>query len=306
MSTMNREGGAAAAYEQLSAKLAAGDRLTRDEIEQLAATDDILSVGMLADEARRRALGTRVTFTRVATCAYDKPLAEAVPPAAREVRLTGTPPSLEIALTAVHAAKAVAGDRHVSGFSIVDLQALADSSGQSLKSMLQKLREAGLDAPAEIPVDKLSSPAAIIEALAGAGYSKLRLTMAKPATGERVAAVLKAAELRDRFPVVTTISPLPMSLAAFRPTTGYEDVKAIALARLAAAPDTHIQVDWQRYGPKLAQVALTFGADDIDSVSGQEDDSKGRRRSPAEEIRRSIRAAGFEPLERDANFTARS
>jgi len=296
---MNREGGAAAVYERLSAKLAAGERLTGDEIEQLAATDDILSVGMLADEARRRALGTRVTFVRVATCAYDKPLAEAVPPAAREVRLTGTPPSLEIALTAVQAAKAVAGDRHVSGFSIVDLQALAESNGQSLKSLLHKLREAGLDAPAEIPVDKLSSPAAIVEALAGAGYSSLRLTMAKPSAGERVAAVLRAAELRDKFPIVTTISPLAMSLAAFRPTTGYEDVKAVALARLAAAPDTHIQVDWQRYGPKLAQVALTFGADDIDNVSASDEAPDGRRRAPLEEVRRNIEAAGFEPAERD-------
>jgi aminodeoxyfutalosine synthase len=293
MTTMNQP------YERFSERIAAGERLTRDEIEQLAATDDILAVGMLADEARRRALGTRVTFVRVATCAYDKPLAEAVPPSAREIRLTGTPPSLEVALTAVQAAKAIAGNRHVSGFSIVELQALAESSGQSLKSLLQKLREAGLDAPAEIPVDKLSSPVTVVEALAAADYSHVRLTMAKPAADERVAALLRAAELRDKYPIVATISPLPMSLAAFRPTTGYEDVKAVALARLAAVPDTHIQVDWQRYGPKLAQVALTFGADDIDNVSPSDEAPDGRRRAPLEEVRRNIEAAGFEPAERD-------
>jgi 2-iminoacetate synthase ThiH len=59
------------------------------------------------------------------------------------------------------------------------------------------------------------------------------------------------------------------------------------------------------YGPKLAQVALTFGADDIDSVSAEDDQSRGRRRSPVEEIRRSIQAAGFEPVERDGRFRRR-
>jgi 2-iminoacetate synthase ThiH len=66
-----------------------------------------------------------------------------------------------------------------------------------------------------------------------------------------------------------------------------------------------IQVDWALYGPKLAQVALTFGADDIDSVEVGVDDAKGRRRSPIEEIRRGIRAAGFEPVERDGRFAER-
>ena len=61
----------------------------------------------------------------------------------------------------------------------------------------------------------------------------------------------------------------------FRPTTGYEDVKMVALARLAAPNVPSIQVDWRRYGPKLAQVALTFGADDVDGVSPS-DDAPGR------------------------------
>jgi aminodeoxyfutalosine synthase len=286
-------------HDTYSSRLASGDRLTRDEIEQLAGTHDILAVGMLADEARRRTHGVRVTFARVAACAYDKPLAEAVPPAAREVRLTGTPPSLDIALTAVHAARAVAGDRRVSGFSMLDLEALASSSGHALRSALHKLRDAGLDAPAEIPVDKLASPEATLEALTAAGFTNVRLTMSKPAAAERLPALLKTAALRAAYSIVDTINPLPMSLAAFRPTTGYEDVKVVALARLAALPDTHIQVDWQRYGPKLAQVALTFGADDVDNVSPSDEAPDGRRRAPLEEVRRNVEAAGFVPAERD-------
>ena len=287
-------------HETFSTRLAAGERLSADDLQQLAATHDILSLGMLADEVRRRVHGTRVTFVRVACCAYDKPLAEAVPLSAREVRLTGTPPSLEVALTAVHAAKAVAGDRVLSGFSLADLQALAE--GHSLRHVLQKLREAGLASLAEVPVDRLEHPESSLEAASHAGFDEIRLTVAKPAAAERVPALLRAVALRDKFPAVRAINPLPMSLAAFRPTTGYEDVKVVALARLAAPAETVIQVDWQRYGPKLAQVALTFGANDIDNVSPSDEAPDGRRRAPLEEVRRNIEAAGFTPAERDGRI----
>ena len=76
-------------------------------------------------------------------------------------------------------------------------------------------------------------------------------------------------------------------------------MKTVAIARLAAPNVPHIQVDWLRYGPKLAQVALTFGADDVDGISASDAAPEGRRRAPLEEIRRNIEAAGFEPVERD-------
>ena len=66
-----------------------------------------------------------------------------------------------------------------------------------------------------------------------------------------------------------------------------------------------IQVDWSLYGPKLAQVALTMGADDVDGVSPLEGDL-GRRRSPIEEIRANIVAAGLEPVERTATGEPRA
>ena len=49
-----------------------GDRLTPDEIRELAATPDILSLGMLADTLRRRLHDTRVTFLRVAEVAFEE------------------------------------------------------------------------------------------------------------------------------------------------------------------------------------------------------------------------------------------
>jgi aminodeoxyfutalosine synthase len=87
-----------------------------------------------------------------------------------------------------------------------------------------------------------------------------------------------------------------------RPTTGYDDVKSVAIARLAAPNISTVQVDWLRYGPKLAQVALTFGADDVDNVSASDEAPDGRRRAPLEDVRRNIKAAGLEPAERDGRF----
>jgi aminodeoxyfutalosine synthase len=86
------------------------------------------------------------------------------------------------------------------------------------------------------------------------------------------------------------------------PTTGYEDVKRVALARIVVDNVPSIQVDWNLYGPKLAQVALTVGADDVDAVSAEEETGQGWRRAPLEEIRRNIRAAGQEPVERNGRF----
>jgi aminodeoxyfutalosine synthase len=86
------------------------------------------------------------------------------------------------------------------------------------------------------------------------------------------------------------------------PTTGYDDVKRVALARLVVENVPSIQVDWSLYGPKLAQVALTVGADDLDGVSVEEDTGEGRRRTPIEDVLRNIRAAGLEPAERNGRF----
>jgi hypothetical protein len=262
---------------------------------------DILPIGMLADAVRRRLHNTRTTFLRVATCPFDASFADASPVSAREIRITGHPPSLDVAVSAVHAARAVAGDRAVSGLSWKDVTRLADG-GTTVTRVLRALREAGLDAFAELPLDALDDAAGAIGQLKHAGFDKLRLTVEKMPAATRVDTFLQLSELQQRFGCIAAVNPLPLSLNTFRPTTGYEDVKMVAVARLAAPEIPHVQVDWMRYGPKLAQVALTFGADDIDGVSASDDAPEGRRRAPLEEIRRNVQAAGFEPVERDGRF----
>jgi aminodeoxyfutalosine synthase len=287
-------------YDAHLQRLAAGERLSPDEIRELARTPDILPLGMLADALRRRLHGTRVTFLRVATCAFDHSIADAVPPAARELRLTGSPETLNAAVSAVQAARSVAGVRTVSGFAWADAEKWRHDEGQGV---LKRLREAGLDAIAELALDRIADPRTALKALTARGFAQVRLSVASAAPAERTELLLRAAELQDEFGCVQALDPLPSKLAAYRPTTGYDDVKMVAIARLAAPNIPTIQVDWPRYGPKLAQVALTFGADDIYGVSASDEAPEGRRRAPLEEIRRNIEAAGFQPVERDGRFS---
>ena len=283
-------------------RLSAGDRLTADEIRELAATPDILALGMIADAARRRLHDARVTFVRVAESPYDTAFADGAPALARELRLTGAPNDLATATDAIGAARSVAGDRTLAGFSWADVERW--SQGARPPQVLAALKSAGLDAVAGLPLDEMSDPPGAIEALAGTGFQRLRLSIAKAPAADRVRLLLLAGQLQDAHGCILSINPLPMALGAFRPTTGDEDVKMVAIARLAAPAVPSIQVDWRRYGPKLAQVALTFGADDIDGVSASEEAPEGRRRAPLEEIRRNIIAAGFAPTERDGRFAA--
>lgn len=290
---------APATFDALMQRLNAGEPFSRDEILELAGTPDILPLGMLADALRRRIHGSRVTYLRVASCPFDASFTDAVPPSAREVRVTGSPETLSVAVSAVEGARAIAGQRTVSGFSWRDVERLAGQSGKPVGDVLAQLRTRGLDALVELPLDQIADVAAALDRLTAAGFEQIRLTIDKAAAADRIALLLRAGELRDAYPAVQSINPLPSALNAFRPTTGYEDVKMVAIARLAAPDIPSVQVDWERYGPKLAQVALTFGADDVDGVSASDDAPEGRRRAPLEEVRRNIEAAGFSPAERD-------
>jgi aminodeoxyfutalosine synthase len=129
-----------------------------------------------------------------------------------------------------------------------------------------------------------------------------RLTVHRLTAADPLPLLKSVAELQRNVGVVRAFGPLPRTVNAAVPTTGYDDVKRVALARLVADNVPSIQVDWSLYGPKLAQVALTFGADDVDGVSAENDMSQGPRRSPLEEIRRNIRAAGQDPMERNGRF----
>jgi aminodeoxyfutalosine synthase len=286
----------------LASRLAQGRRLTTDEIGSLAATHDILTIGMMADEVRRRLHGTRTTFVRVADVPADPGAATAWPPAAGEVRIVGTPASRKAAVDRVREVSALAKGTAVSGFSLAGLEQLAAGERITLRSLLEELQAAGLELVAEAAFDQLHDPKRSIEDVNISGLALARLTVHQLPSSDTPALFRRIAELQRRVAVIRAFAPLPRAWNPAVPTTGYDDVKRVALARLIVNNIASIQVDWSLYGPKLAQVALTVGADDVDAVSAEDETGEGRRRAPLEEIRRNIISAGQQPLERNGRF----
>lgn len=289
------------AGDALAARVAAGQVLTDGELQEAAATPDILALGMLADTARRARRGRTVTYLRVAEVEPGAAIDAAAVGGAAEVRLRGAYPGVAAAEAQLRQARPGAPGVSLVAWSLADIEAAGEGP---LVETLRRLRNAGLDGVAEVPVDRVASAAGAVTALAGAGFAAIRLTVDKAAGDARVSLVAAFRAAAAAGPVAA-VHPLPLMLNAFRPTTGYEDVRTIALARLALPGAVSVQVDWPRYGPKLAQVALSFGADDLYGAPAVDAQSEGWRRGALLEVTRNIEAAGFEPAERDAGFKAR-
>jgi aminodeoxyfutalosine synthase len=276
--------------------------VTDAELTSLAHSHDIITLGAAADDVRRVRHGVRTTFVRVANVAADDGAPIVRPPSAGELRVVGVPASRAAAVQRVRAVAAAAGSAAVSAFSLADLEVLAARETVTLRALLEELRAAGLELVAEAPVDLLQNARRSIEEVNIAGLSLARLTVDQSSAADPITRLRAVADLQRAVAVIRAFAPLPRRVNPAAPTTGYEDVKHVALARLVVDNVPSIQVDWALYGPKLAQVALTVGADDVDGVSADDDMSEGARRAPLEEIRRNIRAAGQEPVERDGRF----
>lgn len=277
--------------------------ISESEAQEILQNRDLIAIGIRADDVRRRLHGSRTTFVRVFELHVDAPPAS-LPSStsAGEFRIIGRPASLEAAVAAVKNALRVAGSVPVTGFSLVDL--LAIGRAPALADTCRALRDAGLETVADAPLDLLADPGVAVTAARGAGLTVARLTVSALGPGDRISLLNRARDLQKAIGGFHAFAPLPRTWSAAAPSTGYDDVKQIALARLIAENIPSIQVDWVLYGPKLAQFALTIGADDVDGVAAVDPGILGTRRSPIEEIRGNIRSAGLEPVERNACFEA--
>lgn len=279
-------------------RVAGGGALTDEEAHLLFATHDLIALGMMADGVRQQLHGKTTTFVRV-----FEVHAEAVPQAlpsgvvAGEMRIVGRPASAEAAYAAVAAVRRLADATPLTGFSLADLAGLAASD----RELYRRLKEAGLDAVADVPLDDFDSPAAPVADAVDAGLSVPRLTVMR-VTKDPVALFRQVMALQQATGAFRAFAPLPRIMSIAEPTTGYDDVKSVALARLMVRRIPTIQIDWALYGPKLAQVALMVGADDVDGVAAHETGALGRRRSALEEVRRNIHAAALQPIERNGRF----
>lgn len=132
---------------------------------------------------------------------------------------------------------------------------------------------------------------------------------------DRVDHLLQLRGLQDQTHGFMTFIPLKFHAAhtelgkdiGFRDTTGFTDLKAIAVSRLLLDNFPHIKAYWIMLTPRVAQIALRFGADDIDGTVVEEKiyhdagatTPQGMTRA---QLMRLIREAGQEPFERDTLY----
>jgi aminodeoxyfutalosine synthase len=295
------------ALSDLDDKAAAGTALSRDEAERVIACPDLVSVGLLGESSRKARHRDRVTFGRVCEVGPDSRPESAGD--ALEVRVVGAPESIDAARERVRDVVKWAAGHTITGYSAADLLALVSGDHLALADLAAALVSDGLAAVAETPLDQLGDTENAIEvvrALTHGGLGVWRATVADAAGAPRLDLIDRAQAIAEVAPAFKAFAPLARHDSRETPSTGYDDVRLVAVARLRCVGIPSIQVDWPLYGPKLAQVAIAFGADDIDGVAGVDALHLGLRRSPAEDIARQIRAAGATPVERTPHYETRA
>ncbi len=129
---------------------------------------------------------------------------------------------------------------------------------------------------------------------------------------DRVDHLLRLRDLQDAGGGIQSFIPLPFHPAgtAFPDLPGptaVDDLKTMAVARLLLDNVPHLKAFWIMLGPGLAQVALRFGADDIDGTVVREEitHAAGARTPQAlavDDLEALARSAGCEPVERDTVY----
>ncbi|MBI5603038.1 MAG: aminofutalosine synthase MqnE [Deltaproteobacteria bacterium] len=221
--------------------------------------------------------------------------------------------------------KALRPEVHIQAFTAVEIAHLAELAGRPVNETLSILAEAGLGS---LPGGgaEVFSPR-IREALCAKKLSSknwLAVSMTAHRMGiktnatmlyghmetleERVDHLLALRQAQDETGGFLTFIPLAFhpkntEIDHFNGTTGLDDLKNIAVARLMLDNFPHIKSFWIMIGPKLAQISLSFGADDIDGTVIEEriTHMAGAETAQAmtrDEILHLIREAGREPVER--------
>jgi len=225
--------------------------------------------------------------------------------------------------------KQVRPDIHIKAFTAVEIFFFHRIYRKSVHDVLAELKEAGLDSlpggGAEIFAKETRNR--IIKGKADAAQwldvmrSAHRLGIPSNATmlyghvesvEDRVDHLLRLRELQDETGGFVTFIPLafqPWEAPAMKlpETTGFEDLKAIAVSRLLFDNVPHIKSYWIMITPRLAQVGLSFGADDLDGTVTEEKIAHDAGASTPQvmtvhELVRLIREAGRRPVERDTVF----
>lgn len=218
---------------------------------------------------------------------------------------------------------------HLKAFTAVEVQFFADLEKISIEEVLRRLVDAGMDSMpgggAEIFADRVRDIICkgkisgqqwldIIRTAHRMGiHSNATMLYGHVETyGERVDHLLALRDLQDETHGFMTFIPLAFHSAntplEYLPeTTGFDDLKNIAISRLLLDNFPHIKSYWIMVGMKMAQMSLQFGADDIDGTVVEEKITHAAGAQTPQEVSREdlvrlIQEVGCTPVERDTLY----
>jgi aminodeoxyfutalosine synthase len=218
---------------------------------------------------------------------------------------------------------------HIKAFTMVEVHYFARIAKLSIEEVLHKMKEAGVDScpgggaeifhprVRKIICDHKTSGQMWLSTAKKTHQAGLRSNATMlyghvETEEERVDHIVKLRELQDETHGFVAFIPLAFhpdntALSHIPKPTGYADLRNIAVARLLLDNFDHIKAYWIMLSPSIAQIALRFGANDLDGTVVEEKiyhdaGAKTSEFTPRAELERLIRAAGRVPVERDTLY----
>ncbi len=215
---------------------------------------------------------------------------------------------------------------YIHSLSPAELWHLSKRSGKSLDDIISILHDAGLDSvpgASDLLVDRIRKYASphkisvsqwceVMHSLARCGLkSSATMTYGMGETcEERIAHLDVVRRIQDETGIIRafipwSFSPARTGMEDVPPATGVDYLKILAIARIYLDNVVHFQAGWLTEGLKLAQIALSFGANDFGGVLMEEVVVRATGihvRTNREEIIDIIRNAGKIPCQRDSDY----
>jgi len=346
----------------IAARVARGERLSREDGLALMHTPHLAALGAFANTVRERLHGDRtyyiinrhLNYTNICVnqcrfCAFSRREGEeggyllSVEECLRKAEdfrggrvsefhiVGGCHPSLQVdyyvsLLSALHQRYP---EVHLQAFTAVEIAHLAQVSGIAVEECLRQLRDAGLGSlpggGAEVFSSRVREQLCPRKLSADEWLDVMRtahrLGIHSNATllyghieqpEEVVDHLLRLRELQDETHGFLAFIPLAFhpantELEGMAGPSAWDELRMIAVSRLLLDNVPHLKVFWIMVGLKVAQLALGFGADDVDGTVAEEriTHAAGAQTPESltvEEIHRLITDAGRVPVERDTLY----
>jgi aminodeoxyfutalosine synthase len=351
--------------KKIERKVLSGKRLTPEDGIALFKSDDIFTLGRLANHVAEQNNGSNVFFiknhhinptnicvNRCKFCAFSKSKGDKgayeldIKKIINKLKIQNSKP--KTSFTEVHIVGGLHPDwpfdfylemlktirkalpsLHIKAFTAVEIDYFSRISGLSLMNILNSLRDAGLGSMpgggAEIfnpGVRNKICP----EKISGSRWLKVMETAHKAGIRtnatmlyghlenikHRIEHMIRLRDLQDRTGgfqafIPLAFHPLNTTIRGARYTSGIDDLKTIAVSRLMLDNFPHIKAYWVMLGEKIAQLALMFGADDLDGTIIEEKITRSAGKLAADamtkdELINLIEKAGKVPVERDSFY----